>query len=145
MNDPGGKGAPKLGLLSVLVVEDSAFIRNVLTATLRTIGVGAVHAEAGGAEAIRFLEERRAALPPGTAPVDVIITDLVMPRLGGEAMIRQLRLDWPDLPIVVLSASPPEDGIPGLQDGEGGPLVILRKPVLAGELLTAMDQVFLKT
>ncbi|WP_247878977.1 response regulator [Azospirillum brasilense] len=67
MNDPGGKGAPKLGLLSVLVVEDSAFIRNVLTATLRTIGVGAVHAEAGGAEAIRFLEERRAAPPPRPA------------------------------------------------------------------------------
>jgi len=76
---------------------------------------------------------------------DALITDLVMPRLGGEAMIRQLRFDWPDLPIVVLSASPPEDGIPGLQDGEGGPLVILRKPVLAGELLTAMEQVFLKT
>ncbi|MBB3263987.1 CheY-like chemotaxis protein [Azospirillum sp. OGB3] len=75
---------------------------------------------------------------------DAVITDLVMPRLGGEAMIRQVRLNRPDLPIVVLSASPPEDGIPGLQDGEGGPLVILRKPVLAGELLTAMDQVFLK-
>lgn len=76
---------------------------------------------------------------------DALITDLVMPRLGGEAMIRRLRLDWPDLPIVVLSASPPEYGIPGLQDGEGGPLVILKKPVLAGELLTAMERVFLKT
>ncbi|WP_454016998.1 response regulator [Azospirillum sp. Marseille-Q6669] len=76
---------------------------------------------------------------------DALITDLVMPRLGGEAMIRQLRRDWPDLPIVVLSASPPDDGISGLQDGEGGPLVILRKPVLAGELLTAMERVFVKT
>ncbi|UKJ74592.1 response regulator [Azospirillum brasilense] len=76
---------------------------------------------------------------------DAVITDLVMPRLGGEAMIRQLRRDWPDLPIVVLSASPPDDGISGLQDREGGPLVILRKPVLAGELLTAMERVFVKT
>ncbi|MDQ2101752.1 response regulator [Azospirillum isscasi] len=73
---------------------------------------------------------------------DALITDLVMPRLDGERMIRRLRLDQPDLPIVVLSASPPAEGTAALQDGECGPLVILKKPVLAGELLTAMEEVF---
>lgn len=73
---------------------------------------------------------------------DAVVTDLVMPRLGGEQMIRRLRLDWPDLPILVLSASPPEKGRFGLKDGGCGPLVILKKPVLAGELLTAMEAVF---
>lgn len=73
---------------------------------------------------------------------DAVVTDLVMPRLGGEQMIRRLRLDWPDLPIVVLSASPPAEGRFGLKDGGRGPLVILKKPVLAGELLTAMEEVF---
>ena len=44
---------PKLDLLSVLVVEDSGFIRSVLTATLRAIGIGRVEGVASGADAIR--------------------------------------------------------------------------------------------
>lgn len=105
----GGRGGPKLDLLSVLVVEDSGFIRTVLTATLRAIGVGAVHAVPGGAEAIRFLDERRAALPPGTSPVDLIISDLVMPEVDGLMLLRWIRYSpkSPDkfIPILMLSGA----------------------------------------
>ncbi|CAO3350634.1 Two-component transcriptional response regulator, LuxR family [Azospirillum melinis] len=100
---------PKLDLLSVLVVEDSSFIRTVLTATLRTIGIGRVEGVASGADAIRWLEERRAALPPGTAPVDLILSDLVMPEVNGLMLLRWIRSSpkSPDkfLPVLMLSGA----------------------------------------
>jgi len=100
---------PKLDLLSVLVVEDSGFIRSVLTATLRAIGIGRVEGVASGADAIRWLEERRAALPPGTAPVDLILSDLVMPEVNGLMLLRWIRYSpkSPDkfLPVLMLSGA----------------------------------------
>lgn len=144
MNDPGAKGASRLGLLSVLVVEDSAFIRNVLSATLRAIGVGAVHAESDGAEAIRFLEEQRAALPPGTAPVDVIITDLVMPEVDGLTLLRWLRFSprSPDrfLPVLMLSGAADRQYVEQARDL--GATDFIAKPfsaaIIAGRLLAAI-------
>ncbi|AWJ92421.1 response regulator (plasmid) [Azospirillum baldaniorum] len=121
--------------LKILLVEDDSLTAMALARMLEMAHCTVTTVTDG--------EAGLSALAEGT--YDALVTDLVMPRLGGEAMIRQLRLDRPNLPIVVLSASPPEDGIPGLRDGDGGPLVILRKPVLAGELLTAMDELFLKT
>ncbi|PWC44373.1 response regulator [Azospirillum sp. TSO22-1] len=109
MNDASVMGWSRLGPLSVLVVEDGAFIRSVLTGALRSIGVGTVHAARNGADAIRFLEERKAALPPGTAPVDVVITDIVMPEVDGMMLLRWIRSSprSPDkfLPVLMLSGA----------------------------------------
>ncbi len=109
MNEGSNKGWSRLARLSVLVVEDSAFIRSVLVGALRTIGVGTVHAARNGADAIRFFEERKAALVPGTAPVDVVITDIVMPEVDGMMLLRWIRSSpkSPDkfLPVLMLSGA----------------------------------------
>lgn len=109
MNEMPLKGWSRLNHLSVLVVEDNSFIRTVLTGALRTVGVGVVHAAKSGADAVRFLGERKAALPLGMAPVDVVISDLVMPEVDGLMLLRWIRSSpgSPDkfLPVLMLSGA----------------------------------------
>ncbi|WP_431272341.1 response regulator [Dankookia sp. P2] len=52
--------------------------------------------------------------------LDVLVTDLNMPHLGGEALIQDLRAERPGLPIVVVTGSPPPGGAEALQKGGGG-------------------------
>ena len=78
----------------------------------------------------------------GTA-LDILVTDLNMPHLGGEALILNLRVERPDLPVVVVTGSPPPGGATELRQGSGGhgPLVVLHKPVDYKALLTAVREV----
>jgi CheY-like chemotaxis protein len=109
MSDPQGGGGPRLDLLSVLLVEDSKFIRSVVIQTLRAIGFGRIEVASDGVEAIRFIESRKSMLPPGVAPVDLIIADLVMPEIDGLTLLRWVRSSpkSPDkfLPVVILSGA----------------------------------------
>jgi CheY-like chemotaxis protein len=103
------KGNLRLDRLDMLVVEDSRFMRSVIATTLRTIGVGTVHTAADGAEAVRFLEGRQPGRAPGAPPVDVVLTDLVMPELDGLVLLRWIRSAprSPDkfLPVFILSGA----------------------------------------
>src|SRR5512137_989753 len=38
------------------------------------------------------------------APVDVVVTDLVMPRMGGMELLRQVAADFPDVPVIMITA-----------------------------------------
>lgn len=140
----GAAGWSRLGPLSVLVVEDGAFIRSVLAATLRQLGVGTVHAVASGAAAIRFFEERRAALPPGAAPVDVVISDIIMPEVDGMMLLRWIRSSpkSPDkfLPVLMLSGAADRHYVEQARDL--GATDFIAKPfsagTVAGRLLLAV-------
>jgi DNA-binding NtrC family response regulator len=37
-------------------------------------------------------------------PVHVVVTDLVMPRLGGMELLRRVSTDWPDVPVILITA-----------------------------------------
>jgi CheY-like chemotaxis protein len=62
--------------------------------------------------------------------LDVLVTDLDMPRMAGSDLIRTLRLDRPSLPVVVVSGSAPPGGVAELQriSGGYGPLLLVDKP-----------------
>lgn len=82
----------------VLVVDDTAFNRRLLTRLLTSIGHEALNAEHGRA-ALQLLRD------PDIAPVDVILLDIVMPEMDGYETLAILKGDpaLRDLPVIVIS------------------------------------------
>jgi class 3 adenylate cyclase len=82
----------------VLVVDDTPFNRQLLTRLLGRIGHEPL--EAGdGRQALALLRD------PATAPVDVILLDIVMPEMDGYETLAELKSDdaLRDIPVIVIS------------------------------------------
>ncbi|WP_158282608.1 ATP-binding protein [Azospirillum sp. TSH58] len=119
---------------TVLLVEDEAQVRDFIRLTLEDMGMRVVCA-ADGTEALRAYADHGGAF-------DLLVTDLVMPQLGGASVARALRRENPDLPTVLMSGYPPEteslDDL--LADPPADPIadrrriVFLRKPINPDEL-----------
>src|SRR6266849_4315258 len=78
----------------VLVVDDEQSLRKVLAATLQREGYE-VTVCGDGEEAIAALERDGA---------DVVVTDLVMPRMDGLTLLRKVVARHPDVPVIVVTA-----------------------------------------
>ncbi|TWA89964.1 PAS domain-containing protein [Azospirillum brasilense] len=111
---------------TVLLVEDEAQVRDFIRLTLEDMGMRVVCA-ADGTEALRAYADHGGAF-------DLLVTDLVMPQVGGASVARALRRENPDLPTVLMSGYPPETE--SLDDllVDGCRIVFLRKPINPDEL-----------
>jgi CheY-like chemotaxis protein len=108
----------------VLVVEDDPDIREILVDELTAEGYDVLPAEHGEA-ALRAL---RSSSP------DVVVTDLMMPRMDGATMISKLR-EVPELarvPVIVVTASSVLH-VPGAN-------LVFRKPFDLTELMQAVSR-----
>ena len=79
----------------VLVVEDENSVRYIMARTLRECGYTVLEA-AGGPQALEILQEQ-------SAPVNLIIADLVMPEISGRELAERMLERWPDVPILFTS------------------------------------------
>jgi two-component system, OmpR family, response regulator MprA len=108
---------------SILVVDDDAAIRRMLSRTLEREGY-AVEAAADGGSALAAVER---AVP------DLVVLDVGLPGLDGLAVSRALRRRGLALPVLMLTARDAvDDRIAGLDSGADDYLV---KPFAPGELL----------
>ena len=82
--------------LRILVAEDEALIALATCMDLKDRG-HQVFLARDGQEALDIAQEL------GT--FDALVTDMQMPRMKGDELVRRLRIDHQDLPIVVLSAN----------------------------------------
>ena len=78
----------------VLVVEDDPSLRESLEDTLRLSGFLPATAN-DGVSALRLLAEQ---------PIDVVLTDVQMDRMDGMSLLEQVRVKWPDLKVVMMTA-----------------------------------------
>ena len=77
----------------VLIADDEINIRRVLEAILRRDGYEVVTAANG--------DEALAGMSRG---INTVITDLKMPGLDGMGLLRKLSVDFPDVPVVMITA-----------------------------------------
>ena len=91
----------------ILVVEDDAAVRNLITVTLETQNYRFESASDG----------RQALLAVTSQQPDIVLLDLGLPDMDGEAIIRRIR-SWSAMPILVISArSDDRDKIAALDAG----------------------------
>jgi CheY-like chemotaxis protein len=117
---------------TILVVDDEAPVRSLITRALKTVGINSLEA-INGREALGILAREK---------VDLLLTDLVMPEGEGIELIIAARRERPDVPIIAISG----EGVlgPG-QFLEAARLLganrTLTKPFDVNQLLTAVSEV----
>jgi CheY-like chemotaxis protein len=109
-------------LSRILVVDDEPAQRSILRRIFERVGHEV--ADAGdGASAL---------LAVGKSPPDLVVTDMMMPVMGGAELIRQLRCDPATAGIPILAAS----GDSHLADGADA---VIAKPYAWRDLVAAAD------
>jgi CheY-like chemotaxis protein len=123
------RSADVYGNITILVVEDAEAIRRMVCAMLAQQGYQCLEAE-DGVDALRMLDET-------AAPVHLVLTDVIMPKMTGAELGRHLVRLRPDLRIVFMSGYCDD---PMVRNLERVPLMFLAKPFTAATLLEKVRQ-----
>ena len=112
---------------TVLVVDDDAGIADLLADLLAEEGY-AVKTAADGAEALAEVER---------APVDLVLTDVMMPGVDGVTLSRRLRQRGNPTPVVLMSAVYDDVDLPGVR--------FVPKPFDLDHMVEIVDSVLAET
>jgi CheY-like chemotaxis protein len=87
---------PPRGTETLLIVEDEAALRRMTSMALESLGYTVLQA-ATGQEGLRVAEEHKG------APIALVITDVIMPEMGGKVMAEWLKASYPEIKILFTS------------------------------------------
>src|SRR5262249_20083049 len=125
MSDRPILSTPIAGSQTILVVDDVRIVRQVIYRLLSQVGYRVFEA-ASGAEALEVLST-------ANRPIDLVVVDVVMPKMSGVMLARDIHEQCPSMRILFMSAYPAEVMV---REGLEHPNVIfLAKPFSGGELL----------
>jgi two-component system cell cycle sensor histidine kinase/response regulator CckA len=113
---------------TILVVDDAETVRKMVCAMLEQNGYGCLEA-CDGHQALQAIEDE---------PVHLVLTDIVMPGMGGAELATRLAHERPDVRIMFMSGYT-ED--PLLHHVGRMPSLFLAKPFTAGTLMSRIRQV----
>lgn len=116
---PNETSSHDLGGARILVLDDEEGVRRIVRRMLGECNCRVIEA-ADGFDGLTALERE--------PTVDLVLTDLSMPRIGGLDVVQAVAVRHPGLPVVVMSGnSAAMAAVPNIP--------VLRKPFSAGELL----------
>jgi CheY-like chemotaxis protein len=118
----------RTGTETVLVVEDERLVRDLIARDLGERGYTVLTAE-NGAEALEIASGR-------SEPVDLVLTDVVMPELGGPELAARLTAEQPGLKVVYMTGYAERAVV-----GELAPWPLLQKPFNVGALADTLREV----
>ena len=123
--------SPTRRIARIIVVDDEDAVRSVITRTLQGEGyevLGARH----GKEAMYYISQVGGV-------VDLVLTDLVMPNMGGQELTGELARRYPNISVVWMSGHPRE--IESRDAQVSYARAFLQKPVSPHQLLNTVGQV----
>jgi CheY-like chemotaxis protein len=106
------------GAATVLVAEDQPALRRLISSALGGRGYRVLVAESG--------EEALAVAEAEGHAIDVLLTDVVMPRMGGRELAAAIRARRPDVPVLFMSGYAKDEDADAL--GSGARTGFLSKP-----------------
>ncbi|WP_339861174.1 response regulator [Thalassospira alkalitolerans] len=127
---PNRKSAAPLRNLRVMVVDDEIDAMEIISAYLEAQGF-AVSAASDGEDALAIA---------GVVQPDILITDIRMPQMDGNSLVRALRERNPSLPVIVMTGHPGDADRPA-EDGDDAPVMVMSKPLDLKELLATLDEI----
>src|SRR4051812_18584221 len=80
---------------SILLVEDEDMLRGLIRELLEIKGYSVLEASQG-VEALDMIRN-------ADAPIDLVLTDVVMPHMSGSELVENLRQDFPGLKVIFMS------------------------------------------
>ena len=113
---------------TILLAEDESLLRELGETILRQAGYKVVTAP--GAEELRSLVSQY------PDRVDLLLTDVIMPGLGGQELVGLVKHRWPDIRVLYMSGYS-SDEIDDLDRDAG----FLQKPFTPGELMKKITDV----
>lgn len=109
----------------VLVVEDEPQLASILTRSLQRQGYTVLTA-ADGKEGLAVAQSHG-------APIDLLISDIVMPGMGGRELVWRIREIYPDIKVILCSGYADMEGAFQLMEDEAQ-ITFVEKPVDLQEL-----------
>jgi two-component system cell cycle sensor histidine kinase/response regulator CckA len=119
------------GAETILIVEDEAAVRRMAARALAAQGYAILEAE-NGAEALEVLAR-------GDSPIDLVLTDVVMPLVNGRELGERLSVERPGLRVLFMSGYTDDDIVRRGLLRPGSPF--LQKPFMPGDLSRKVREV----
>ncbi|PKR52669.1 response regulator [Thalassospira povalilytica] len=116
--------------IRILVVDDEVDAMEIISGYLEAQGYN-VSAASDGEDAL--------ALAAVVQP-NILITDIRMPQMDGNALVKELRSRDPALPVIVMTGHPGDAERPVDDDGADAPVMVMSKPLNLKELLGILDE-----
>lgn len=112
---------------TILLVEDETILRQAISESLSALGYCVLEAP-DGARAIEIMDKEG-------STVDLVLSDAVMPRIGGAELIQHLRARRPGMRAILMSGYTHAHSVGAGSAGEPDPdIVVLQKPFAHAEL-----------